>query len=84
MMPRGEVGLVFASIGISLNVIDKAMFSAVLMMVMVTTLATPPLLKWALGDSTEGQGPGSLGRQAVPRRACGLSLSMMRAAVLII
>jgi Kef-type K+ transport system membrane component KefB len=66
MMPRGEVGLVFASIGISLNVIDKAMFSAVLMMVMVmvTTLATPPLLKWALGDSTEGKGPDrSVGKQ---------------------
>jgi Kef-type K+ transport system membrane component KefB len=45
MMPRGEVGLVFASIGRSLGVIDSAMFSAVVVMVMVTSLATPPLLK---------------------------------------
>jgi hypothetical protein len=35
-----------------------------MVMVMVTTLATPPLLKWALGDSTEGKGPDrSVGKQ---------------------
>ncbi|MGE5153932.1 MAG: cation:proton antiporter [Bdellovibrio bacteriovorus] len=45
MLPRGEVGLVFAAIGKSLGVIDASMFSAVVVMVMVTSLATPPLLK---------------------------------------
>lgn len=45
MLPRGEVGLVFASIGESLGVIDASMFSAVVVMVMVTSLATPPLMK---------------------------------------
>ncbi len=45
MLPRGEVGLVFASIGKSLGVIDAPMFSALVVMVMVTSLATPPLLK---------------------------------------
>ncbi|MEN8178715.1 MAG: cation:proton antiporter [Pseudomonadota bacterium] len=64
MMPRGEVGLVFASIGISLNVIDRSMFSAVVMMVIVTTLATPPILKILLG-----QGPQS-GRQARFKKLC--------------
>ncbi|MFQ5936868.1 MAG: cation:proton antiporter [Acidiferrobacterales bacterium] len=48
MMPRGEVGLVFASIGKSLGVISDALFSAVVLMVIVTTLATPPLLKLTL------------------------------------
>jgi Kef-type K+ transport system membrane component KefB len=48
MMPRGEVGLIFASIGKSLGVISDALFSAVVLMVIVTTLATPPLLKLAL------------------------------------
>ena len=48
MMPRGEVGLVFASIGKTLGVIGPAMFSAVVLMVIVTTLATPPLLKAAM------------------------------------
>jgi len=55
MMPRGEVGLVFASIGKTLGVIDAAMFSAVVLMVVVTTLATPPLLKLTLGEGTEDE-----------------------------
>jgi Kef-type K+ transport system membrane component KefB len=45
MMPRGEVGLIFAAIGHSLGVIDEMLFSAVVMMVIITTLATPMLLK---------------------------------------
>jgi Kef-type K+ transport system membrane component KefB len=45
MMPRGEVGLVFASIGKSLGVVSSEVFSAIILMVIVTTLATPPLLK---------------------------------------
>jgi Kef-type K+ transport system membrane component KefB len=53
MIPRGEVGLIFAGIGASLvlngeRVIDDAMFSAVVIMVAVTTLVTPPLLAWRL------------------------------------
>jgi Kef-type K+ transport system membrane component KefB len=49
MIPRGEVGLIFASIGKSLGVIDDAVFSAVVIMVIVTTLMTPPLLKFTQG-----------------------------------
>lgn len=48
MIPRGEVGLIFASIGNDLKVIDDAIFSAVVIMVILTTLATPPLLRLAL------------------------------------
>jgi Kef-type K+ transport system membrane component KefB len=48
MMPRGEVGLVFASIGKSLGVFSDELFSALVLMVIVTTLLTPPLLKYAL------------------------------------
>jgi Kef-type K+ transport system membrane component KefB len=53
MMPRGEVGVIFANIGVGLSlagkpVIDNAIFSAVVIMVIVTTMATPPLLKWSL------------------------------------
>jgi Kef-type K+ transport system membrane component KefB len=53
MIPRGEVGLIFASIGSTLmiggeRVIDDAVFSAVVMMVAITTLMTPPLLVWRL------------------------------------
>lgn len=53
MMPRGEVGLVFAAVGNSLGVIDEAIFSAVVLMVIVTTLLTPPLLELTLGQASE-------------------------------
>jgi Kef-type K+ transport system membrane component KefB len=54
MIPRGEVGLIFANIGMSLTVkgeriVDAAAYSAVVVMVIVTTMITPPLLKWSLG-----------------------------------
>jgi Kef-type K+ transport system membrane component KefB len=52
MIPRGEVGLIFASIGRAIKVIDDATFSAVVIMVIITTLITPPLLKLTLGRST--------------------------------
>ena len=51
MIPRGEVGLIFAAIGAKLMVGDEPLFStstvsALVVMVMVTTLLTPPLLKF--------------------------------------
>lgn len=54
MIPRGEVGLIFAATGAALvdanghRVINHAAFSAVVIMVVVTTMVTPPALKWAL------------------------------------
>jgi Kef-type K+ transport system membrane component KefB len=53
MIPRGEVGLIFAGIGSTLTiggerVIDGQVFSAVVIMVALTTLVTPPLLVWKL------------------------------------
>ena len=48
MMPRGEVGLIFAAIGKSLGVLNDALFSAVILMVIVTTLISPPLFKYCL------------------------------------
>jgi len=54
MIPRGEVGLIFANIGLALSIggkpiINEATFSAVIVMVIVTTMVTPPALKWSLG-----------------------------------
>jgi Kef-type K+ transport system membrane component KefB len=72
MIPRGEVGLIFAGIGATLvlpnaqgvnePVIGAATFGAVVIMVLITTLVTPPLLKWSLqltpsdtmGDANRG------------------------------
>ena len=48
MMPRGEVGLIFASLGKSLGVLSDSLFSSIVIMVVVTTLITPPLLKYAI------------------------------------
>lgn len=48
MMPRGEVGLIFASIGKALGVIDSQLFSAIVLMVVITTVIAPSLLKVSL------------------------------------
>ncbi len=48
MTPRGEVGLIFAGIGKGIGVVDDSVFSALVVMVMLTTLVTPPALKWSL------------------------------------
>jgi Kef-type K+ transport system membrane component KefB len=48
MIPRGEVGLIFAGAGRLLKVIDDATFSAAVIMVITTTLITPPVLKMVL------------------------------------
>jgi Kef-type K+ transport system membrane component KefB len=53
MIPRGEVGLIFANIGLGLKIGDRpvvspAEFSALVVMVILTTMVTPPLLKWSL------------------------------------
>jgi Kef-type K+ transport system membrane component KefB len=53
MIPRGEVGLIFANIGASLTlqgspVISVSTYSAVVIMVIVTTMVTPPVVKSAL------------------------------------
>jgi Kef-type K+ transport system membrane component KefB len=45
MIPRGEVGLIFAQIGLATEIIGVPMYTAVVGMVIVTTLITPPLLK---------------------------------------
>ena len=45
MIPRGEVGLIFAQMGLAGGVFDPGLFAAVTLVVMVTTFVAPPLLK---------------------------------------
>jgi Kef-type K+ transport system membrane component KefB len=52
MIPRGEVGLIFATIGRSSGLIDAGLYSAVALMVMLTTFITPPLLRRLLVQGT--------------------------------
>ena len=63
MIPRGEVGLIFAKIGKDLvtaegPVISSQTYSAIVVMVMITTMVTPPLLKWALSRPVAEDGGG--------------------------
>jgi Kef-type K+ transport system membrane component KefB len=44
MVPRGEVGLIFAMVGKTLGVMSESMFSVIVIMVILTTLLTPPIL----------------------------------------
>jgi len=62
MIPRGEVGLIFASIGLTLHlggraIVEPVTYSAVVAMVILTTLVTPPALKWSLSRADRPGGP---------------------------
>ena len=48
MMPRGEVGLIFANIGLSQGILSRQLFGAIMIMVIATTFLAPPLLKWSV------------------------------------
>lgn len=48
MVPRGEVGLIFAAIGKSLGVVSDEIYSVIVIMVILTTLLTPPILTYLL------------------------------------
>jgi Kef-type K+ transport system membrane component KefB len=62
MIPRGEVGLIFAQMGLTTGVLSTGLFSAVTLMVMVTTFIAPPLLKMLFPPrpGVAPQDPGSL------------------------
>ncbi len=50
MLPRGEVGLIFATIGLQNGVLGDDLYASLLLVVLVTTLITPPLLKVRYGQ----------------------------------
>jgi Kef-type K+ transport system membrane component KefB len=47
MVPRGEVGMVVAQLGLSMAVIEKPVYSVVVFMAVATTIVAPPLLNFA-------------------------------------
>lgn len=53
MIPRGEVGLIFASIGYGKGIINSMEYSAIVGVVVFTTLVTPPLLKLVIKESPQ-------------------------------
>ncbi|HJQ39001.1 MAG TPA: cation:proton antiporter [Thermoanaerobaculia bacterium] len=54
MIPRGEVGLIFAQIGLTTKLLTAELYSAVALMVMITTFVAPPLLRRLLTQGTPG------------------------------
>lgn len=56
MVPRGEVGIVVAQIGLSLAVITETFFAAVLFMAVATTLIAPPLIKMLYSEDKDQDG----------------------------
>jgi Kef-type K+ transport system membrane component KefB len=60
MIPRDEVGLVFAQMGLSAGVFDAGIFSAVTLMVMATTFIVPPLLEHLLSHAPGAKRPPQL------------------------
>ena len=62
MIPRGEVGLIFANIGLGPTVhgeqaIGRATYAAVVTMVIVTTVITPPAFRWSFGRAARRRPP---------------------------
>ena len=57
MIPRGEVGLIFAQIGLTSKLLSAGLYSAVALMVMLTTFITPPLLRRLLVQKTPDRKP---------------------------
>jgi Kef-type K+ transport system membrane component KefB len=67
MIPRGEVGLIFAATGASLGVIDSRLYAIIVIMVIVTTLLPPPIIAYLIRRSPaplefdeEPQAPGHI------------------------
>ena len=55
MVPRGEVGLIFATIGKTLGVVSDEVFHIIVIMIILTTLLTPPILTYLLKKSAKNE-----------------------------
>ncbi len=49
MNPRGAMGVIVARIGLSLGILNQDMYSVMIAMAIITSLAAPPLLRWSFG-----------------------------------
>jgi len=69
MIPRGEVGIVVANLGLGSGLFSREVFAAVVVAVVLTTVVAPYLLAWSIPRAVgEGTGRGS-GRRRTPSRA---------------
>jgi Kef-type K+ transport system membrane component KefB len=82
MIPRAEVGLVVAALGLQMRLLSHSAYAIVVLMTMVTTIVTPPLLKLPFRSLVESKTP----IRTVPdekwwRRVVGPSLGIIFSAV---
>ncbi len=66
MVPRGEVGLIVAGVGLRLHTISDAIYAVVLAMSILTTLFAPPVLRLLLPPGAAPSGPGESGLPSAP------------------
>lgn len=57
MLPRGEVGLIFAGLGLRAGILGQDLYAALLLVVLVTTVVSPSLLRWRLQRIQAGRRP---------------------------
>jgi Kef-type K+ transport system membrane component KefB len=50
MISRGEVGLIIAAIGIGYGILTEEVFTVIVFVVLVTTIMTPPLVRWSFRE----------------------------------
>ncbi len=67
MVPRGEVGIIVAMLGLKLHAIPESMYALVIFMSVVTTLAVPPVLRVLFRDRPAAREPASI-ESAMERR----------------
>ena len=56
MIPRGEVAMVAAQLGLSMLILSPAVYSVIVFVVVASALLTPPLLKMAFGGTVRPAG----------------------------
>jgi len=56
MMPRGEVALIVALVGLQMNIVSQSAYAIVIFMTGFTTILAPPLLRLLLRTGRTGPG----------------------------
>jgi Kef-type K+ transport system membrane component KefB len=67
MVPRGEVGLIFAAFGLDKGILANWQYTALLLAVFLTTLVTPPWLKASARRFTHDARPSLAGSEQLGR-----------------
>lgn len=58
MVSRGEVGLIIAAIGVDFGILQPEVFTTIVFVVLVTTIITPPLVRWSFREKESAPTPG--------------------------